>query len=102
MDNVKSPTHPIQAGVPQGSVLGPILFNLYINDIPTLQLPHTTISMYADDTAIVSQSYSPLIATRRIQEQLLAIEPWLITWKIQLNVNKCQAIIYTKRPSKIR
>ncbi len=51
IQNYKSAPLSISTGVPQGSILGPLLFTLYINDLPSVY-PNTNIQMYADDTVI--------------------------------------------------
>ena len=53
IENVKSCSHPVLCGIPQGSVLGPLLFNILINDIPKATSKFKVI-MYADDTTLVS------------------------------------------------
>ena len=64
INNIKSTKTPIQAGVPQGSVLGPKLFNVYLNDIPTFT--RTKLALFADDTAIYAHSYNAIIAAKQI------------------------------------
>ncbi|GJQ75474.1 hypothetical protein Trydic_g17563 [Trypoxylus dichotomus] len=54
--------------VPQGSVPRPVLFNIYLADIPTF--PHNSIAMYADDTSFYSASFSPIVAGQKLQNQL--------------------------------
>ena len=53
IENVKSCSHPVSCGIPKGSVLGPLLFNILINDIPKATSKFNVI-MYADDTTLVS------------------------------------------------
>ena len=53
LGDVKSSTHAVNCGIPQGSVLGPLLFNIYINDI-TKATSKFNFIMYADDTTLVS------------------------------------------------
>ena len=51
IDGTSSDWLPIKCGIPQGSLLGPILFSLYVNDLPSV-LEAVSVNMYADDTAI--------------------------------------------------
>jgi hypothetical protein len=54
--------HPIHAGVPQGSILGPILYTIFTADLPEAE--QTLTATYADDTAILASHEDPLVATR--------------------------------------
>jgi hypothetical protein len=65
---------PINAGVPQGGILSPILYNIYASDQPTT--PHTLTAEYADDKAIISINADPLIASRNLQNHLHLMEKW--------------------------
>ena len=64
----------IVAGVPQGSILGPILFLFYINDFPTYK--DTMIAFFADDTAIISQSWKKQQAVKYIQKHVEILEKY--------------------------
>jgi hypothetical protein len=67
----------IQAGVPQGSSLGPTFFNIYINDIPSVQnVSNVAISVYADDTNITAQSGSIDVAVRKLNAAIGLSEKW--------------------------
>ena len=59
-----SPVKQIRAGVPQGSVLGPVLFNLFINDLPNF--PGVTVGIYTDDTILYSSSHSVKLLESRL------------------------------------
>ncbi|GAB0086705.1 hypothetical protein DMENIID0001_008600 [Sergentomyia squamirostris] len=59
---------PVRAGVPQGSILGPVLYSLYTADIPVA--PQTTIATYADDTVIMASHKDPIRATEWLQSGL--------------------------------
>ena len=93
--NSISSTRPIKAGVPQGSILGPTLFNLYINDIP--RSPNTELALYADDTAIIAQSLRGKQACQYLEEALSELEDWYEDWRIKVNVSKSNAVLFTRK-----
>ncbi|GFX09102.1 RNA-directed DNA polymerase from mobile element jockey [Trichonephila clavipes] len=90
-----SQVRPAKAGVAQGSILGPVLFNLYVNDI--LKTTNTMICMYADDSVILSRHYNPNTLTQNINEHLAHLEIWFSVWKIALNTTKTEAVFFTQR-----
>ena len=66
----------IRAGVPQGAILSPVLYNIFTSDLPTRDT--TVIATYADDTGILAQGHTPESAVALVQHhQLLALETWL-------------------------
>lgn len=94
-DDEYSEIKPIHAGVPQGSVLGPILYLLYTNDLPTLQ--HNTIATFADDTAIMSLGKNNLESTEKLQAALNDIHSWTKKWRIKLNESKSVHVDFTNK-----
>lgn len=83
----------IEAGVPQGSILGPLLFNLFVADLPE---PHNaSLALYADDTAILSQHKNLNEAVELLQQATNEIVAWFKSWRIVLNSNKCQVKIFS-------
>ncbi|GFW19519.1 RNA-directed DNA polymerase from mobile element jockey [Trichonephila clavipes] len=90
-----SQTRPISAGIAQGSILGPVLFNLYVNDI--LKSTNTMLCMYADDTAILSRHKNLNTLVENINEHLAHLEIWFSVWKIALNTSKTEAVFVSQR-----
>ena len=78
---------PIICGVPQGSILGPLLFLIYINDLPACHL-HSVPRMYADDTSLTLSSSDPLDLQSKLNHDLAQIQTWLQANKLSLNVKK--------------
>ncbi|GBM04213.1 hypothetical protein AVEN_41029-1 [Araneus ventricosus] len=99
--NVKriSPQNVIRAGVVQGSKVGPILFNIFVNDIPSPRNCQTQRCLFADDIAVMSTGTSQTIM-EDLNTYLTQLGKWLIQWKIKVNTDKCQAVYFTRRRSK--
>jgi hypothetical protein len=95
LDGIKSSTKNIEAGVPQGSLLGPVLFNIYINDIP--EDLKTSLAVYADDTAVYSSSFKSQVAFNNIQIHANKIDTWCKLWLLQVNASKCETILFYRK-----
>lgn len=88
----------IEAGVPQGAVLSPTLYNIYTADIPT-NLDNSMVFTYADDTAIAATSRDLNLAINSLQTSINKISNWLSKWKIKMNESKCKPILFSRRRS---
>ena len=85
--------HNVTSGIPQGSVLGPVLFLLYINDLPDNVT--SNVYMFADDTKI----YRPMTShedTTILQNDLDCLQSWLAKWLLNFNLHKCKVMSITK------
>ena len=75
------------SGVPQGSVLGPVLFVIYVNDIPR---PHgVSVKLFADDTKLYTVLQNDTISSADLQKCLDAIYEWSTIWQLKLAPTKC-------------
>lgn len=89
-----SQTRPIRAGVPQGSILGPMLFNIFVRDIPT---DPSITAMFADDTALIAQDWDLLNASKQLQAAADILCNWFLHWNMKINASKCETKIFALR-----
>ena len=73
----------VNAGVPQGSVLGPLLFLIYINDLPE-NLTSST-KLFADDTSILSTVFDVNRSSEALNQDLYSVKNWATQWKMSFN-----------------
>ena len=83
----------ITCGVPQGSILGPLLFLIYVNDLPAC-LKYSTARMFADDTNITTSNRSSVRLHRQLNHDLGNIQYWLLANRLSLNVLKTEYMYF--------
>lgn len=100
MEGALSCRRKILAGVPQGSILAPTLYNIYASDLP----PHhsSQIAQYADDTVLYYKHVSILNCVNNINCHLKKATQWCNKWRIKINENKTQCVVFSRRnPSSV-
>ena len=98
LDGEFSKEVPVTSGVPQGSVLGPLYFLIYINDLPSNIT--SQVRLFADDTAVYLTINSPE-DTKTLQEDLHKLEIWEAEWDMEFNPTKCQVLHISKSKTKL-
>ena len=93
--NHKSRFFRVHRGIPQGFILGPVLFSLFINDLPASMPSSVSCSLYADDQAIWSSSPSVPTAVEATQGALFRLERWSEYWYLPLNPSKGEASLFS-------
>ena len=78
----------VESGVPQGTVLGPLLFLIFVSDLPSVVHPHTALRLFADD-CVIYRSISSLVDQLQLQSDLNALYRWGQCWGMQFNAKKC-------------
>ena len=87
---------PVECGIPQGSILGPLLFIFYVNDLPR-GLTHCKVSLFADDTVIYCSANDTIELSEKINEDLEYVKKWLIQNKLNLNIKKTEYILFSTK-----
>lgn len=91
----KSAALSLSTGLPQGSNLGPLLFSIYINDLP-LACPDVFVQMYADDTVVYAHGRNIAQVVEKLTNYMDSITTWLKHSCMQLNTSKTVAMFFTK------
>ncbi|XP_073967390.1 uncharacterized protein [Choristoneura fumiferana] len=89
----------IWQGLPQGSVLSPLLYSLYTHDLDEAVSPFCNILQYADDIALYSSSHSVEVATCNLNQALFYLGEWLAVHGLSLSVPKCSVVPFTRKRS---
>ena len=97
INNSKSSTLPVVSGVPQGSILGPFLFLIYINDLSS-SVKHSKTFLFADDTKCLRPVCSPHDCIL-LQSDLDALSLWSADWKLKFNETKCSMLSISSHAS---
>ena len=93
LNGMSSSRLPVTCGVPQGSILGPLLFLIYINDMH-LSMQSSTIYQFADDTNLLYSCKSLKILCKKINKDLVLLYEWLCANRLSLNAGKTEFIIF--------
>ena len=93
IDSWKSPLLPIKCGAPQGSVLGPLLFLIYINDIFSCS-NYLSFILFADDTNIFFQHKNISELTKIVNHELSFVATWFKANKLTLHPDKTKFILF--------
>jgi hypothetical protein len=94
VNGAESKNHKVTSGIPQGSVLVPILFVIYINDMP--ECVDSTTYLFTDDTKIFREIKSPN-DEEKLQNDLDELQKWSDTWLLKFHPNKCKVLTVSNR-----
>jgi len=92
----KSALGDITCGVPQGSILGPLLFTVYVNDM--IDSVNCDLFLYADDSALVVSHKDPAVIQETLRLELEGLSTWLEENKLSLHLGKTESILFASNP----
>ena len=89
----------IECGVPQGAVLSPTLFSIFVNDVPIKKSTNSKTLLFADDIASLTSFTDKILAQTEIQSYLDSLEDWMNKWRLKLAPHKCAQITFSRSRS---
>ena len=98
VNQYKSKSRDVICGIPQGSTLGPLLFNIYINDLPLAS--NSTIHLFADDTNLTLSHSNVSTLQQNINDELVNASKWFKVNKLSINFNKTEFMVVTTKQNK--
>ena len=86
----------VNIGIPQGSILGPILFIIYNNDLPSIS-PNLMTTLFADDTnfSLTHKNFEPMVGS--LNDELLKIHDWTVANRLTINNSKTELLLFSNR-----
>ena len=87
----------VTSGVPQGTVLGPVLFLLYINDLTTV-VKDSSIKLYTDDVKLYVTA--DLSSADQLKDDLQNVSDWAKLWQLNLSFEKCKVLNISRHPTR--
>ena len=96
----KSRPEMITCGVPQGSILGPLLFLFYVNDLP--QNCNFTVRLFADDACLLYNGKDPLELQNSVNNELVNVSQWMFKNKLTINYTKSNYIIFSPKKNNFK
>jgi hypothetical protein len=101
LDNCFSSVTSVLSGVPQGSVLGPVLFLIFINDVSSTCVGQAKLKLFADDVKLYSSFNVDVSNCGDLQQSLDLLSSWANSWQLNINISKCTVLsIHHKSQSK--
>jgi hypothetical protein len=95
VNGTKSSFENVNCGVPQGSILGPLLFIIYVNDM--VDVVHCDLFLYADDSALVVRGRNINEIESKLENEINAVSKWLVTNKLSLHLGKTESIVFASK-----
>ena len=101
LDNCFSSFTSVLSGVPQGSVLGPVLFFIFINDVSSTCIGQAKLKLFADDVKLYSSFNVDVSECGDLQQSLDLLPSWANSWQLNINISKC-SVLFVHHNSKSR
>ena len=99
VNQYKSKSRDVICDIPQGSTLDPLLFNVYINDLPLAS--NSTIHLFADDTNLTLSHSNVSTLQQNINNELVNVSNWFKVNKLSFNFNKTEFMVVTTKQNKL-